>query len=72
LRTLARPAVNIATVGLGGPVVSVGEDIGAFSLTVLALAAPILGLVLLAVILFLVGRLVVRRLSARGRPMQAA
>jgi len=72
LRTLARPVVNLATVGLGGPVVSIGEDVGAFSLTVLALAAPILGLVLLAVILFLVGRLVVRRLSARGRPLQAA
>jgi hypothetical protein len=71
LRTLARPVVNAATFGFGGPAVSVGEDVGAFGLTVLALAAPILGLVLLLVILFVVGRLVVRRVSARGRSARA-
>jgi hypothetical protein len=71
LRTLARPVVNAATFGLGGPAVSVGEDIGAFGLTVLALAAPILGLVLLIGILFFVGRLVVRRVSMWNRPARA-
>jgi hypothetical protein len=71
LRTLARPLVNAATFGIGGPAVSVGEDAGAFGLTVLALAAPILGLVLLIAMLFFVGRLVVRRVSTRGRPARA-
>jgi hypothetical protein len=71
LRTLARPVVNAATIGLGGPVVSVGEDVGALGLTVLALAAPIVGLLLLAAILFLVARLVVRRFGARSRPARA-
>jgi hypothetical protein len=71
LRTLARPVVNVATLGFGGPAVSVGEDVGAFGLTVLALAAPILGLILLVVFLFVVGRLVVRRVSTWGRPARA-
>lgn len=71
LRTLARPVVNAATFGFGGPAVSVGEDIGAFGLTVLALAAPILGLVLLLVILFFVARIVMRRFSAWRRPVRA-
>jgi hypothetical protein len=72
LRAIARPVVNLATVGFGGPVVSVGEDIGAVGLTILALVAPFLALALLAVILFLVARLVVRRLSTSGRPVTSA
>jgi len=70
LRALARPVVNVATLGLGGPAVSVAEDVGAVSLTVLALAAPVLALVLLAVILFVIGRAVARRLTARRRPLR--
>jgi hypothetical protein len=70
LRALARPVVNVATLGLGGPAVSVAEDVGAVSLTVLALAAPVLALVLLAVILFVVGRAVARRLTASRRPLR--
>jgi hypothetical protein len=49
----------------------VGEDVGALGLTVLALAAPIVGLLLLAAILFLVARLVVRRFGAGRRPARA-
>ena len=67
LRALARPVINLATVGFGGPVASVGEDAGAVVLTVLALAAPILALVVLAIILVLIGRLVARRLGTWRR-----
>ena len=70
LRTLARPVVNVATLGLGGPAVSVAEDAGAVGLTVLALAAPLLALGLLAVILFVIGRAVARRLSGRRRSLR--
>jgi hypothetical protein len=72
LRTLARPAVNVATLGLGGPVVSTAEDVGAVGLTILALAAPLLALVLLAIVLFVVGRLVLRRLSGRRSLVRSA
>ena len=72
LRALARPVVNVATLGIGGPAVSVAEDVGAVGLTVLALAAPVLALVLLAVILFVIGRAVARRMTHRRRPIRTA
>jgi hypothetical protein len=72
LRAMARPVVNLATVGFGGPVLSIGEDVGAVGLTVLALVAPFLALALLAVILLFVGRLVLQRLATWGRPVRSA
>jgi len=72
LRALARPVVNVATLGIGGPAVSVAEDVGAVGLTVMALAAPVLALVLLAVILFVIGRAVARRMTHRRRPIRTA
>jgi hypothetical protein len=72
LRALARPVVNAATIGLGGPVVSVGEDVSAAGLTVLALVAPILAIVLLAAIVFFAGRIAARRIVAWSRPLRSA
>jgi hypothetical protein len=72
LRALARPVVNAATIGLGGPVVSVGEDVSAVGLTVLALVAPILAIVLLAVLVFVAGRFAARRLVGWSRPLRSA
>lgn len=46
LRALVRPAVNLGTFGLGGPVVSILEDALALVLTLAALLAPILAVVL--------------------------
>ena len=67
LRALARPVVTVATMGLGGPVVSAAEDVGAVGLTVTALVAPILAIVALIVLLAVGGRLAARRLGLRRR-----
>lgn len=40
VKASARPAVNVSTAGLGAPVVSTIEDVGALVVTVLALLAP--------------------------------
>jgi len=46
-KSTARPAVNVATAGAGGPVVSVAEDVASFAMALLAVVAPILAVVLL-------------------------
>ena len=71
VKASARPAVNVSTAGVGAPVVSTFEDIGALIVTVLALIAPwiaaalIVAVVLLAVIL-------VRRWRRRWARLNAA
>src|SRR5689334_20752753 len=45
LRAVTRPAVNVATLGLGGPVASTVEDAGALTLTGLAIFAPLMAVV---------------------------
>jgi hypothetical protein len=68
LRSAARPAINVSTFGLGGPVVSLVEDLVAVGLTMLAALAPLVGLVALALLVYLAARLVDtarRRLAGR-------
>jgi hypothetical protein len=65
LRVVARPIVNAATMGLGGPVASTVEDVSAAMLTMLALIAPVVALVALGAVVVVVGRMVVRRLAER-------
>lgn len=66
LKALARPAANALTAGAAAPVLSTAEDIGAVTLTVLALLIPvlvvvaILGLVIAVIVLL-------RRARARRR-----
>jgi hypothetical protein len=67
LRAVVRPAINLGTMGLGGPIVSVVEDVGAFSLAGLAIVAPILGILALVVVLVLLARLVTKSVDARRR-----
>lgn len=50
-KTTARPAVNAGTAGLGAPVVSTAEDVVAALLTATAIFAPVLVLVVLAIVL---------------------
>lgn len=50
-KTTARPAVNAGTAGLGAPVVSTAEEVVAASLTATAIFAPVLVLVVLAIVL---------------------
>jgi hypothetical protein len=72
LRALARPVVTVATMGLGGPVVSTAEDIGSVGLTIMALAAPILAIVALVALLAFGGRMVARRFGSRQAALRSA
>lgn len=65
-KAAARPLINVATAGAGGPVVSVVEDIVSVVGSVLALLAPVLLLVLVLVGVLLARRWWSRRRAARG------
>ncbi len=49
----ARPAINVGTVGTGAPVVSTLEDISSLSLSLIALIAPVLVILALALLAWL-------------------
>ncbi len=49
----ARPAINIGTVGAGAPVVSTVEDVGSLGLSLIALIAPVLVILALALLAWL-------------------
>lgn len=61
----ARPVLNVATAGVGAPVVSTAEDIGSVVLSVLALLLPVL--VLVAIVALLAGLIVAVRRARRRR-----
>ena len=49
----ARPVINVGTVGTGAPVVSTVEDIGSLGLSLIALIAPLLVIIALALLAWL-------------------
>jgi len=49
----ARPAINLGTVGTGAPVVSTLEDVGSLGLSLIALIAPVLVILCLALLAWL-------------------
>jgi hypothetical protein len=49
----ARPVINVGTVGTGAPVVSTVEDVGSLSLSLIALIAPVLVILALALLAWL-------------------
>ncbi len=64
---LTRMASGVATAGLGNPIVATVEAIGATTLSVLAVALPIAGVALIALILVLIywpGRALLRRIRS--------
>lgn len=61
LKAVGRPAVTASTGGIGNPVVSTLENVAAVVMSILAIIAPILLVILLAVTLFVLGRWIVRR-----------
>ena len=71
-KATARPVVNAATAGVGAPVASVAEDVGAFALAFAALLVPVLvllGIVVLAVaVVVLVRRRRRSKRAAQGHP----
>lgn len=52
-KSTARPVVNASTAGVGGPVVSVIEDVTSVALTLAAIFVPVLVLVLLAALVWM-------------------
>lgn len=52
-KATVRPVVNVTTAGVGTPVVSTAEDVGAVALSATAIAAPILVIVVLAGVAYL-------------------
>lgn len=67
VKATARPVVNLATGGVGAPAVSTVEDVGAVGLTVLAIAVPVVALVVVAAFLLGVGWAT----RHRGRPRRS-
>ncbi len=58
-KATARPAVNVTTAGMGAPVVSAVEDVGAVVLSAVAIAAPylvVLTIVLLGIVIWRIWR----------------
>ncbi|HET8631595.1 MAG TPA: DUF4126 domain-containing protein [Thermomicrobiales bacterium] len=70
LKASARPLVTVSTAGIGNPVVSVGEDIAAMALSVLAFVAPVAVGILVA--LLLLGLLLLLRALRARRARRAA
>ncbi len=67
---LTRGASTVTTAGLGNPMVATLELIGAVGLSILAIVAPVLAVLLLAGVLVFAGRTLVQRIrAARPGPM---
>lgn len=67
LKAVSRPVVNAATAGVGGPVVSVLEDVTSVALTLAAILLPLLVVILLGAIVWLAVRVLRSRRRRRGR-----
>jgi hypothetical protein len=65
IKATARPAVNVATVGTGGPVVSAAEDAGAVVMSAVAIFAPVLVVVMVIAVIYVLWRI---WRSRRGAP----
>ncbi len=71
VKTLTRPAANVATAGTAAPVVSTIEDVGAIGISLLAIVAPVLvllALALLGMLAWSIWRTARRRRNADLRP----
>lgn len=69
-KAAARPAINVATVGLATPVVSAAEDAGSVVISVLAILVPLAIIIVIPVIAWLVWRVMRWRRQRSGRPRQ--
>lgn len=70
-KAIARPILNTMTAGAAAPVMSVAEDTGAVGLSLAALIAPLVGLVLLAVLVWLAVRGIKKARRSRRAPGQS-
>ncbi len=63
----ARPVINVSTLGIGAPVISVIEDVTSATAAFLALFAPLVFVVFVGVVVFVVLRLLRRIRRKAGR-----
>ncbi len=67
-KATVRAGSTATTAGIGNPIISFVEDIFTIAISALALFAPVLGLILFALVAFFVGRFVIRTVrKLRGR-----
>jgi hypothetical protein len=69
-KATARPVVNVATLGVGAPVVSTIEDVLALGTSILAIFAPFAMLLVLLLFLFVVYKLYSIRRARQQRSRQ--
>jgi hypothetical protein len=62
---LIRAQTGVATAGLGNPAISTAENVGATGIAILAIALPLLCLIVVALVLFWAVRRIVRFAAAR-------
>lgn len=65
VKSVSRPVVNLTTLGVGAPVVSLAEDVASATLSVLALVAPLVCLVALGFVVWGMW-MIYRRVRGRG------
>ena len=53
---VVRPASTVATLGLANPVISLGEDVLVIFTTIVSLLAPVVGIILIALVAVFIGR----------------
>jgi uncharacterized membrane protein len=71
VKAAARPVVNVTTGGTGAPVVSTVEDIGAATISVLAILVPVVAFLLVVTIVALAVWMIVRWRRRRERRREA-
>lgn len=64
VKATTRPVVTATTVGHGNPIVSFVEDVAAVFVTILAVLLPIVALVVMALLVFFIGRFTLRRIRS--------
>jgi hypothetical protein len=70
-KVTARPVVNVSTLGVGTPLVSTVEDVTSLGMSLTAVFAPLLALVLVVAVAWTGGSLVRRALRHRKSPRRA-
>ncbi|GAB2817525.1 hypothetical protein GCM10022221_14210 [Actinocorallia aurea] len=66
-KSTIRPIANAGTMGTAAPVLSTTEDVFSLGLSVIAILAPLLGVILVVILLAVTTRLIVRARRRRGR-----
>ena len=63
-KAVARPVINVSTLGVGAPFVSAAEDVAAFGTSLIAVFAPLVIIVVFVVFLFVLYKVLVLRSRA--------